>query len=201
MSGVKKLDEIYRMSGVLLAYGENSSGPVYTDGNTDFINKIANGDWVGAITDVISGKVSLKQAGQSLLTHTIGAAQNAITGRTNDGLGGSKLAGGISKVVGLGIEKIKGGTKKDVENNPIFVNKDGTQSPLMTIANTALNTAVNKLGEKVGGKLYKRQTSGALDYLDQNVVTWSEAFGGFSDIVDELEDFKVLTIINFWNNF
>ena len=39
MSGVKKLDEVYRMSGVLLQYGENTQGPVYHDANTDFMNK------------------------------------------------------------------------------------------------------------------------------------------------------------------
>ena len=189
MSGVKKLDEVYRMSGVLLAYNENTQGPVYIDGNTDFMNKIASGDWTGAIVDVVSGKVSLKTAGQSILTHTIGSAQDAITGRRNNGLQSGKIAQKVADTTGRALEKVKGAGK----DTPIFINgydENGKpkSSAITTVANAALGGMVNRLGEKIGGAIYGRQTAGALDYHDENVVTFEEAFGGFSDISDELED-------------
>lgn len=193
MSGVKKLDEVYRMSGVLLAYGENTQGPVYYDGDTDFMNKIASGDWTGAITDVISGKVSLRQAGSAAITHTIGAAQDAITGRRNNGLQSSKIAQKVTSVTGNAVKKVKGVLASGSQDNPIFINgydENGRpkSSAITNVANAALGTMVNKLGEKIGGKLYSRQGQGALDYLDENIVTYQDAFGGFSDISDELFD-------------
>lgn len=191
MSGVKKLDEVYHMSGVLLAYNENTQGPVYFDGNTDFMNKIASGDWAGAIADIVSGRVSLKRAVSAFLTHTIGAAQDAITGRRNNGLQSSKIAQKITEMTGRALEKVKGTDEE--QDIPIFINgRDENGNPrssaFTSVINAALGGLITRFGEKIGGAIYSRKTAGALDYHKENVVTFKEAFGGFSDISDELED-------------
>lgn len=177
MSGVKKLDEVYRMSGVLLRYGLNSQGPVYWDADTELMNKIASGDWAGAINMVIQGKYSLSDLTQAAQRHTIGAAQDAITGHTNNGLDSSLAAGEISSQVGGALQKVTDSDKGILT----------TDSPIGSVADTVLQSAITGLGEKIGDKLYKRKNH-ALDYLDENVVKFSQAFGGFSDVIDELED-------------
>ena len=184
MSGVKKIDEVYRMSGVLLRYGMNNQGPVYWDADTDLINKIASGDWSGALSSVISGKHSLSDLMSAAKRHTIGAAQDAITGHTNNGLHSSTVAGAITAGIGGALQKVTDADKGILTTN----------SPIGSVANTALQSVVTGLGEKIGNAIYK-QKNHALDYLDENVVTFKQAFGGFSDIIDELEDPEKLGII------
>ena len=196
MAGVKKLDEVYRMSGVLLQYGENTQGPVYYDADTDFMNKIATGDYTGALIDIVSGKVSLKDAFGAAKTHAIGGALQGlgITSRNNNGLQSSKIsqtiAGGIAKTMG----KLKNTLNNNVNDNSIVSpesnsnDSDKNKINLSKIANAYLNKEVNKLGEKIGNSIYGKNTSGALDYLDDNIVTFEDTYGGFSDIIDELED-------------
>ena len=85
--------------------------------------------------------------------------------------------------------KLSEGLVNGVKDNLILTDtKTGKQSGLMQVGNAFLNKAVSKLGEKIGNKIYGRKTSGALDYLDNNVLSFEDAFGGFSDIIDELED-------------
>jgi len=97
--------------------------------------------------------------------------------------------------------KLSEGLSGNVRDNPILVDmKTGQQSGLMQVGNAFLDKTVSKLGEKIGDKIYGRKTSGALDYLSENVLAFEAAFGGFSDISDELEDHLVQKIIiNFWN--
>lgn len=85
--------------------------------------------------------------------------------------------------------KLSEGLVNGVKNNPILTDTStGKQSGLMQVGNAFLNSAVSKLGSKIGDKIYGRKTSGALDYLDENVVTYAAAYNGFSDIIDELQD-------------
>jgi len=165
------------------------------------MNKIATGDYFGALTDIASGNVSLSQAGDAIRTHTIGAAVDGITGRNNNGLQSSKLAQTITNGTARTMGKLSEGLSGNVRDNPILVDmKTGQQSGLMQVGNAFLDKTVSKLGEKIGDKIYGRKTSGALDYLSENVLAFEAAFGGFSDISDELEDHLVQKIIiNFWN--
>lgn len=127
------------------------------------------------------------------MTHTIGAAQDAITGRKNNGLQSSKVAQKVTDVTGRAVEKVKGCLSPTVnKDNPIFIdgydeNGKPKSNATTNVANSLLGGAVNALGAKIGGALYSKQGQGALDYLDENVITYEDAFGGFSDISDELE--------------
>ena len=184
MAGVKKLDEIYRMSGVLLAYGENTQGPVYHDGSTDLINALANGDWGSIITGLISGKTSFSDITNALKKQTLGAAMDAITGRTNNGLQSSSVAQSIGAVVTGAIGKCMGGGNNEVLGQAIF----GNDSKIGEMAAGALSGLVGNLGEKLGNKLLGTKGTGALDYKENNVVNYENTYSGFSDIMDELDD-------------
>ena len=216
MSGVKRLDEVYRMSGTLLAYGENTAGPVYWDGNTDIMNDVTNGNYGSAIGKVISRGQGLDDIGGMIRDHTIGAGMDAITGRKNNGLQESKVAQkSTTKVVGAmqkltskisgtvqdTINKITG--KKKTDSDSKTTSSDTTKSDatgsilsgtagskMSNVANDILGGAVGAIGSKIGGKVVDKLAgkTGFLDYLDENVVTYGAAFGGFSDIIDELED-------------
>lgn len=183
MSGVKKLDEVYRMSGNLLAYGENSSAPVYWDGNTDLMNDIMSGNWEGAATKLLTGKMSISDFMSAAKTQTIGAAMDAITGRRNNGLQSNKVAQKIGGATAGALQKVTG----DMSKNTTIVSGDGKYT---NSANNILGGLAGSLGEKLGGSIGNMFTnsSGCLDYLDENVVKFADAFGGFSDIMDELED-------------
>lgn len=183
MSGVKKLDEVYRMSGNLLQYSENTAAPVYWDGDTDLMNAIYEGDYGKALGQVISGKKSLTDLMQAAKRHTVGAAIDAVTGRKNNGLQGSKVAGACAGAAGGAMQKING----TLEGRTTIFQDSGKYQDL---ANNVVGGAVESLGKSLGGKLGKTITnrSGCLDYLDENVVKYADVFGGFSDIIDELED-------------
>lgn len=183
MAAIKKIDEVYRMSGVLLRYGENTQGPVYWDANTDLMNQIACGNWTGALTRVLSGKASLRDLTGAAYTHTIGAAQDAITRKKNNGLQSSIMAKKVTQTVGGALQKSTGVLNNNSANSFL-----STKSPISDVAETAFGGIINRLGEKIGNKLYGRHTSGALDYLDENAITFEESYGGFNDIIDELED-------------
>lgn len=180
MAGIKKIDEVYRMSGVLLAYEENNQGPVYYDANTEFMNKIANGDVNGAIADLVSGNTSILQAINAMVTHTAGAIIDAATKRLNNGLQSSKVAKKLAGDTAAAMEK-----QQDLNT---IVDED-SEAERSSIANEILRSAINQLGSAIGGSLFNGVgENGALEYLDENVVTYREAFGGFSDIADELND-------------
>lgn len=78
---------------------ENTQGPVYYDAGTDFMNKLATGDYFGALADIASGNVSLKEAGQTIKNHTLGALAQGLTGRGNRGLQSSKVAMTIVAII------------------------------------------------------------------------------------------------------
>lgn len=183
MSGVKKLDEVYRMSGNLLAYEENTAGPVYWDADTDLMNAIMNGDWSSAMKIAIERKRSLTDIMKAFKRHTVGAGIDAITGRKNNGLQSSKMAQTCGGYTAGTLQKWEG-TMKD---RSTIITGDGKWA---NIGNAILGGAISSLGEKLGGSVAGMFTnaSGCLDFLDSNVVKFPDAFGGFSDIIDELED-------------
>lgn len=183
MSGIKKLDEIYRMSGVLLAYDENSQGPVYTDGDTDLLNDIMKGDFSGALGQLISGKKKFSDFAKAAKRHAIGGAIDAITGRKNSGLQSSKIAQKVRGTIAGGMQNMREGIGKTAAG--IFGDsKIGTAAAGVFAG--AVEGYATGLAAKALGMSDRRK--GALDYLDENVVTFEDAYSGFSDIIDELED-------------
>ena len=182
MSGVKKLDQIYRMSGTLLAYGENNSGPISYSADEDFLTALANGDWASVATAVITGKVGIQDLLNMAKKQASGAAIDAITGRsTNGGPQSSAVGGAVTAILGSVLGKA--GELTGNANNVLT-----GDSQWAKLGNGILGNLIGGLGEKLGGKVLKNKRRGALDYLEENAVTWEQAFQGFSDVVDELED-------------
>ena len=182
MSGIKKIDEIYRMSGVLLAYGTNNQGPVYTNGDTALLNSVMAGDWKGALTTAISGKKSLTDIGAAVKQHAIGGAIDAVTGRRNSGLQSSKLAQKCGSYIGGTIQKWAN-TASDAVSGALG------DSAIADFAGKVVGDLTTSYANGLIGKLGSRGSTGnPLAYLDENVVTYHDAYAGFNDIIDELED-------------
>ena len=189
MSGVKRLDEVYRMSGNLLAYGENSAAPTYWDSNTDLMNALANGDYAGALQMAVANKMSMSDFMQVARQHTVGAAIDGVTGRKNNGLQSSKTAQACQGAAAGAVQKVTD-PQKGILGGGMSILPNASNNAYTGIADGILGGAVQAMGNSVGTKIGKSltKTTGCLDYLDENVVSFQDSYGGFSDIMDELED-------------
>jgi hypothetical protein len=104
MEGIKKLENIYNMSGVLLAYGNSSSSPVYVDNTNDFLNQVGSGNFAGAVGSLLKG--GIKNMAKPFLTQAKAGLATAITGKANAALRSSAAYNKATQVFGAGIQKV-----------------------------------------------------------------------------------------------
>lgn len=171
MEGIKKLEQIYNMSGVLLAYGTNSYGPVYVDGTSNFLDQLAKGDFVGAVGTLLKGGVK-NIAGQFLNQAKAGLA-SAITGKGNAAMRSSAVYNKATNMFGAGVDKIN---KALGENGTLSIGSSGSGSSFLGQVGGAL------LGNMISKRL------GLGNDIDTQVVDFNTAQQGWADINDELED-------------
>jgi hypothetical protein len=176
MKYIQKLEQIYQMSGVLLAYGENSQGAVYTGCENNLYNSIVNGDYAGAVGAIMDGNTT--GLWKTLSKGTGAALASAITGKGSTALRSSAVFSKLAVVMGAGVEKIntvlaKCGTLS-------VGNKDSSNSVLGKLGGSFLGKIIaNKLGLSDG------DSTGA---NAANVIDFDTASTGWADIADELED-------------
>ena len=166
MSGIKKLEKIYHISGVLLAYGEDYSGPVYVDPETNLINDIMSGGIMGALGSIMKGGIKGIKNGLTKVAKS--AVTTAITGRVNPGLRNNKAYNKIVGTMASGVSKING----MLQNATRIPGSSSTGGSLAAIA----------LGAVTDSLLGKKNSS------DSQVVSWNDASAGWADINDELQD-------------
>ena len=179
MSGIKKIDQIYKMSGVLLSYNENNAGPVYVGGTTDLYNSIAKGDYTGAVRAILGGDV--KSLGKTIMKDTKMGAATAITGKVNTALRSSSVYQKTTEYLGAGVEKI---------NNAL--NQYGNISIGCDMPKDEINETTSALGmlggSVLGGMIRRGLGLTSDDDMSRQVVDFDTASAGFQDINDELED-------------
>ena len=177
MKYIQKLEQIYQMSGVLLAYGENSQGAVYTGGENSLYNSIVNGDYAGAVSSIMNGNTT--GLWKTLAKGTKSALASAITGKGSTALRSSAVFSKLAVVMGAGVEKINSA-----------LNKYGT----ISIGNKSSSTSVLGslggafLGKAIASKLGLSDGSSSTGANAANVIDFDTASTGWADIADELED-------------
>jgi hypothetical protein len=177
MKYIQKLEQIYQMSGVLLAYGENSQGAVYTSCENSLFGSIASGDYAGAIGALMNGGVS--GLGKALRKGVKGALAAAITGKGTAALRSSTVFSKLAVVMGAGIEKVNDALAK---YGKISIGGSGDTSVLGTLGGSML-------GNIISGKLgLSGDSSSSGSYRPENVVDFDTASTAWADIADELED-------------
>lgn len=167
MSGIKKLEKIYHISGVLLAYGEDFTGPVYVDPETNLINDIMNGGIMGAIGSVMKGGIKGVKNGLAKIGKA--ALKTAITGKADPMLRNNKAYNKAVGYMAAGVSKING-MLQSATRIP------GSSSTGGSLAAIALQSVASSL-------LGKNKSS-----QDSQVVSWNDASAGWADINDELMD-------------
>ena len=166
MSGIKKLEKIYHISGVLLAYGEDFTGPVYVDPETNLINNIMNGGIMGALGSIMSGGIKGVTNGLSKVAK--GALKTAITGKADPMLRNNKAYNKVVGYMAAGVSKING------------MLQSATRIP--GSSSTGGSLAAIALQSITGSLLGKKESK------DSQVVSWNDASAGWADINDELMD-------------
>lgn len=178
MEGIKKLETIYHLSGVLLQYGLNSAGPVYVDGTTSFLDMLGKGDFSGAVGALMNGGV--KNLASSFMNQAKAGVVSAITGKGSTALRSTATFQKVNAMVGAGISKLTG--------QPAAAGLKGVNSALASA--TKFNTGTSFLGQ-VGGALLGNIIGNKLGLnspADTQTVDYATASQGWADINDELED-------------
>ena len=189
MAGIQKLDEAYRMSGVLLRYGENSSGPVKAASSelNSIMDDICKGNIKGALGKAISSGRNLKEMGKNMLKETAGGVISAITGRGNNGLQSSKVAGKVASVIAGAVGK-NGEAINSAAGSLVGVKKGQKPSALQTLGIGILTSHANKFADKLLKKVGLGGSADLLNYDKSNRVYFEDLSDAQSDILDELED-------------
>ena len=174
MEGIKKIEQIYDLSGVLLKYGDSTSGPVYVDENDSILDNISNGNFSGAIGSIL--KMGTNNFIDQFKTEAKAGIASAITGKGSSKLRSSAVTTKVSNMIAGGISKIAG--------------TQGVNATLAKATNygSTSNSVLGQIGGAILGNLVGDRM-GITDYDSaRQVVDFDVASKGWADINDELTD-------------